>query len=808
MAKIRCHSRKEVKCKQAPKMCKWDDLSQKCSNAKAAKDAKDAKTNITVLRASANANANATQPKQIIKNLAVLEFAAYIEFMTDPVEVVKTCHEFIGKHFANAQVVVNGSEFYVFIKKQPFKLPNPQCVPASVRISKPLTLSDLTRTDAYIKKQIVLQVEYDQVAAIVNAKLIELASTSISVFKTEITSRLQKLNFAKCYFVSDFTSRIFGQDPPAVYFDNDNTMNSIILYDACKYMENAHDSLFDPFGLNLGISFLNCHFCTSNPSLIKPLTFGVEKFEPTSVKLIRHGTYIPKPNIRLAYVNNQGSTELNVSMRLFLNENEKITDDVRDRILLLLNEFKQIAKRKTLYSKPYVVYHGTSQEMHTTHTFVTTSFLSTTRSYKTASIYGSIFYVITVPARFPVINFIDELSQILLPVGTFIKIDREEVIYKSRYIFCHVTDDPIVIDPFIEIFKNPCEKKNSVTLKENTSALNASASASASDMRDLTLLPITLNGSSTFYSTFIGNEKYFVKDIVKRSNKVRVLTSDNQVFKRVFNEVLAAHIYSRVYKLNTLDYTILDRRRDQPNLANASNFLIVSKFETVKDVGLNQVQKNAIYQGFIIDCIMGNWDVYNNTNVGILFSSASKKNLYLPIRTDVGGALAFRGIGDHNIAFRKDKEPQDHILVARQVSFTNLNISSAIMKTSLDYLKSISVATVKSRLKKVQREFAAYIDLVNEKEFAKKYHAMLDGIVEAVIYRDDWYRKNGLAALVSIANRFVAPKTGGSVNDGVSNIVIDDNFDIDIVTTSYAAAASPGAFTRMLARHQQCVMQK
>jgi len=31
MPKISCHSRKEKKCKLAPKTCNWDDQAQKCS---------------------------------------------------------------------------------------------------------------------------------------------------------------------------------------------------------------------------------------------------------------------------------------------------------------------------------------------------------------------------------------------------------------------------------------------------------------------------------------------------------------------------------------------------------------------------------------------------------------------------------------------------------------------------------------------------------------------------------------------------------------------------------------------------------
>lgn len=55
---------------------------------------------------------------------------------------------------------------------------------------------------------------------------------------------------------------------------------------------------------------------------------------------------------------------------------------------------------------------------------------------------------------------------------------------------------------------------------------------------------------------------------------------------------------------------------------------------------------------FIVDCIMANWDVFNNNNIGI----HNKK----VIRTDVGGALYYRGRGDRKYDFNLDV-PTEHI---------------------------------------------------------------------------------------------------------------------------------------------------
>ena len=539
----------------------------------------------------------------------------------------------------------------------------------------------------------------------------------------------------------------------------------------------------------LGVSFVNCHYMSKNPAKI--LTFGFDKFEPTHVSQIKHGSYKHPAAIRIAYVNNQGSKELNLSMSLALQENEKIHDDIRKRILVVLNEFKSISIKKILYDQSYVVFHGTTQEIHQTLTFVTTSFLSTTRSFSIARSYGTIMYVITVPPKFPFINFQDILQQILLPIGTYIKVDH--VVEKPcKTFFCHITDEPIVIDPFITIFQNPCENDNVVTLKDNTSKLCSTF------MRGTLFLPIIIaNCSSTFYASNIDSNTYYTKDIIKRSNVVRALTSDNQVFKRILNEVLAAHIYSRVYDLDTLDYTILDKKRYHPALTSTSNYLLVSKVEPVKYA---LKEHSEIYKGFLVDCIMGNWDVFNNNNVGI------HETKQTPIRTDVGGALAFRGRGDQNINFRKGNEPLDHILITQQVSFANMKIAGFYMNTALDYLKSISVTKVKARLKKVAKEFGAFIDLVNEKALAKQYHALLDQVIDAVIYRDAWYRKNGLDALKLVANKFVNPIVGGDATADTYNLEINNGDITDIDASPMSFAASPGQFARMIARQQHCTL--
>lgn len=242
-------------------------------------------------------------------------------------------------------------------------------------------------------------------------------------------------------------------------------------------------------------------------------------------------------------------------MHLMLYENERLHKDIQERIIHLLNEFKMLSTRTDLFNTSYIVYHGTTQVIHNTRQFITTSFLSTTRSFLIAKGYGNTNYAITIPKQFPAINLYDHLDQIILPIGTTIKIDDTIPNMSSNIIGCHVTNDPVILDTFINIFENPCTNDNNVTLnylKQPSPLLEKFPNGQ--EFKPDT--KITTVGSSIFFTATVAKTVFIIKDIVKRNNPVRVLASDNQVFKRVLNEVIASRIYSQVYGLSTMKYTM------------------------------------------------------------------------------------------------------------------------------------------------------------------------------------------------------------------------------------------------------------
>jgi hypothetical protein len=388
------------------------------------------------------------------------------------------------------------------------------------------------------------------------------------------------LNLADCYFITECLEYLVDKNKlgtvPWLYVDDN--LNGFIVYTACDDVNTKLYKIMTtekyPF-VNMPIYFNGLSSYT--------------QFEPISIQAIQHASYIPNSGIRDAYVdslNILGSKELNISMSLFLQDNEYIHDDISKRILVILNEFKTLTKHISLCNESYIVYHGTLQEIHNTQTFVTTAFLSTTRSFSTACLYGPDIYVIIIPSKFPVINFNDTLQQLLLPIGTHIKVDKI-MRHPLKLIFCHIKDEPIILDPLIEIFKNPCTRHNHVTLNYIQTLKTSNKSKLIRHIqKGNELKPVYLKGSSTFFETVIDKTKYYIKDIVKakapdlvnslQTDQIRVLQSDNQVFKRILNELLAARIYSQVYKLVTQDYQVIDKRHDQLDI-ESSNYLMISQ---------------------------------------------------------------------------------------------------------------------------------------------------------------------------------------------------------------------------------------
>jgi hypothetical protein len=195
-----------------------------------------------------------------------------------------------------------------------------------------------------------------------------------------------------------------------IYFVSE--VMSMLLYGTRSYIrlfvdkDNKGFAAYDPCGVNK-ISYKEYPFFVipfSQMNVVENHAFKNRYKLFLGEEFFKIGNRIALVNkeIRHAYVHDNGSTELNLSMMLYLMENEALYADISARIIQLLDVFKKLSKGKN-HKKPIVVYHGTNQLIHSSNKFQTTAFMSTTRKAQTAYSYAGypgVIYVIEIPENY------------------------------------------------------------------------------------------------------------------------------------------------------------------------------------------------------------------------------------------------------------------------------------------------------------------------------------------------------------------------------------------------------------------------
>jgi hypothetical protein len=516
--------------------------------------------------------------------------------------------------------------------------------------------------------------------------------------------------------------------------------------------------------------------------------------------------YRSAPNIRNAYVANVGSAELNVSLIYFQNERERFPDDLQTRMLTILNEYDYIHKLDKRYNKPVVVYHGASQPIHVQSTFVTCAFLSTTQSPNVARAYAGsktgVVYVLQLPEQFPFINFQDKYQQVLLPIGTTVRVVNVDRFGSYTYFTCTVdVYDRNITSLFIDILQKPCFETYEVQFPDTLehSSLHILAPNEVYSMKKH-----VANGSSNFYKGKLNGERTFIKEVTKAKGKIRMLKNINQTFKRSLNEVMASRIYSQVYGMPTLDLKLIYNKY----AGQFPTILVGSKFVKLKYTHFTYPRQTEamkaivaysfdILSGFLVDCVMANWDVYNNDNIGFGDDGVLK-------RTDVGGCLMYRGLGDENLQFAMHNEPNDHILMMHQEMFQK-HLSIVKTKSVRADLEKAMIHTIKGI-----RDFDKKIDEVSEDmkrlvaplPHKAKYIKMIDTIVDTVKYRHEYYINltNDTTIMSRISGQTTTQNGGGdemnAADSKVSSRIIKKIEGEPMANP--VSTKTPGEFKRML----------
>ena len=121
----------------------------------------------------------------------------------------------------------------------------------------------------------------------------------------------------------------------------------------------------------------------------------------------------------------------------------------------------------------------------------------------------------------------------------------------------------------------------------------------------------------------------------------------------------------------------------------------------------------------MIDCVLANWDVGYNANVGFVNNS--------PIRTDVGGALAYRAKGEFKLSFFNNYHTNEH---------TNL-LSSSFIQACIKEAGSFDLYENLTPQKINQLNTMTISDKID-----KRYHPYMEQIRNKVIERAWYYLNN------------------------------------------------------------------
>jgi len=463
----------------------------------------------------------------------------------------------------------------------------------------------------------------------------------------------------------------------------------------------------------------------------------------------------------------KGSGELNMAwIEYFYSELPFYNVLFHEKSTVLMNAFAT-CKSENCKTTELKVYHGTEFLLHESPSqqFTTFAFFSTTIDKNIAKTYckNNYIYEITLPANFPYIKLDDANKQILLPIGTLInqiKNDSNDSTDSTGVL--HYKCNAVLVNDRIQNICNVLERD--VSNKPINVNIDEGSIKYFTDELNIKV-DNAHKGSSTFYScqeigSSVGKAKrsrkcvnkedrLIIKDIIKKTDKQINIKNNDYVCRRLMNEMLASIIYRKIFKCSTLNYFLM--KGSVPKNDNLSiNYFIASKeLTTIVYTITGEKIARKVLQGFIVDCIMSNWDAYNNKNIG--FDKAKDDVI---VRTDVGGSLAYRGKGDFNYRFfTKTEDLNDHIMFLTDkdnpsVQFVKQCFTDAAFKNAaeLDEIlySNLNETTILDTIGNfVQTNIHdSSNDYTPINIFYESYESFMSKIVDIIKKRCAWYIRN------------------------------------------------------------------
>jgi hypothetical protein len=435
--------------------------------------------------------------------------------------------------------------------------------------------------------------------------------------------------------------------------------------------------------------------------------------------------------------NGQSSNELNSSLFEYFYTDLPLFPNIKQNSLDIINVFLTNNTTTTL-----TVFHGTNMKVHeTTNTFTTYAFLSTTVDLNVARSYGEIIYIINIPANFPYINLGDDCNkQILLPIGTQINIENN---IKDKIYFGTITNTENIVQT-LNTIKCVLEQATTITQTQKTQTIinelpnimlldKPSKQINTQPIKKRRCSPCTKSfckGTSTIkFYTDVNNVQYALK--------FGQHSVDNYNIRRMINEVFASRLY------NSLGMRAFDHEIKKIN----NKYCIQSEFKDIKYRDPTPIEAEEYLSGYLWDCILANWDVGNKGNVGFLNLEENGKKI---IRTDVGGALAYRARGEFKLSFFNNSEPKEHIFLLQQPF-----VKKCFKSISINYDNLVTL--LYSNIKPIEYELIqTYIN-----SLPPQYQNFITKIVDRVKERCNYYIKYQADIINQILSALNPPQNGG-----------------------------------------------
>ena len=152
------------------------------------------------------------------------------------------------------------------------------------------------------------------------------------------------------------------------------------------------------------------------------------------------------------------------------------------------------------------------------------------------------------------------------------------------------------------------------------------------------------------------------------------------------NEIMASLIYNRVFKLYSPEIILVYDINKNEYIIGSRKDKTINKKKNITDLPIH----DDIIYGFLVDCIMANWDIVASDNSFITKKNNNNKSLLNDriTRLDVGGSMFFRAMGDFKLSFINNEPPIEHdTLISKNTTVYSKILN--LLPISTKYIKEI-----------------------------------------------------------------------------------------------------------------------